>query len=88
MQTAARMKFVVVATSHNGGGCIALHALCKYLSLEGYDARVLISFTLPQKQSGLFGNVKKVLKYIEFSAMDFVKSFIAKLMSKLRIGGQ
>ena len=87
MPTAARMKFVVVATSHNGGGCIALHALCKYLSLEGYDARVLISFTLPQKSSGLSGNVKKVLKYIEFSAKDFVKSFIARCMSKLRIRG-
>lgn len=38
---AKKLKFVIVSPTPWSGGGIALHALCKYLSDMGYDARIL-----------------------------------------------
>lgn len=96
MKEKPKMKFVIVSGRQNWGGTIALHALCKYISEEGFDARIFFPFNLPDspdlsKTKSLFKRIKRKFKYLRYVYLfvkDFVKEIIARVISKFNLCGK
>ena len=82
------MKFVIFSRPQTSGGGIVLHALCKYLSEEGHDAKMLKSFGCHRDYHGKFWPTLKqrVLYLLKFTA-DLVAMLIIGILTKLHIGG-
>lgn len=72
----SKIRFVIVSFRQVGGGAIALHSLCRYLSELGYDARVFYLWRYDYKSEK---RLQYWLKWIKDSLFDFVKLVIVKL---------
>ena len=94
MKQQHNMKFVIVGPIRQlYGGNIVLNALCKYLTEEGYNARMFTPFNLsaaPLSNATLFQRIKRKLKYVKYVylyAKDMIKIAIVKVVDVITHGG-
>lgn len=72
-----RFKFVIVSSRQYSGGAIALHALCKYLADDGYDARIFHSNVFVYRR---FHKVRFWIDWIAYLFTDVFKEIAVKLL--------
>lgn len=75
----AKMRFLIVSPRQWGmGGPIVLHALCKYLCSEGYDARLLSDYSRVLYD----GKISSYALYITHIIRDTTKSLLVKVFGE------
>lgn len=74
-----KIKFVIVSPRQKYGGAIILHALCKYLSEKGYDAKIFYTSVNTYKKGH---KIKFWIKWIIGTFIDLFKLIAVKILNE------
>ena len=74
-----KIKFVIVSPRQKYGGAIVLHALCKYLSEKGYDAKIFYTSVNIYKKGH---KTKFWIKWTIGTFIDLFKLIVVKILGE------
>lgn len=74
-----KLKYVIVSPRQKYGGAIVLHALCKYLSDEGYDAKIFYTNIYVYRK---WHKIRFWIKWIIGTVIDLFKSVAVKILGE------
>lgn len=74
-----KLKYVIVSPRQKYGGAIVLHALCKYLSDEGYDAKIFYTNIYVYRK---WHKIRFWIKWIIGTVIDLFKSAAVRILGE------